>query len=127
MPRDADRNIAAAGPFALPATASLPSAQPGIAPMFDCQSCGACCSYSAEWPRFSTEDDAQLDRIPEKYVAADLSGMRCDGVRCSALSGEVGKSTACTIYDLRPDVCRACMPGDDECLMARRALGFSTS
>ncbi|MBZ9905012.1 YkgJ family cysteine cluster protein [Mesorhizobium sp. BR115XR7A] len=92
--------------------------------MFDCQSCGACCSYSAEWPRFSTEDDAQLDRIPEKYVAADLSGMRCNGVRCSALSGEVGKSTACAIYDLRPDVCRACMPGDDECLMARRALGF---
>ncbi|WP_189524519.1 MULTISPECIES: YkgJ family cysteine cluster protein [unclassified Mesorhizobium] len=102
------------------------SSPPSSAPVFDCQSCGACCSYSAEWPRFSTEDDAQLDRIPEKHVAADLSGMRCDGVRCSALSGEVGKSTACTIYELRPDVCRACMPGDDECLMARRALGFST-
>ena len=97
-----------------------------LTPDFDCQSCGACCSYSAEWPRFSTEDDAQLDRIPEKYVAADLSGMRCDGVRCSALTGEVGKSTACGIYELRPDVCRACMPGDDECLMARRAQGFST-
>ncbi|UCI22510.1 YkgJ family cysteine cluster protein [Mesorhizobium sp. B2-1-8] len=107
------------------ATTSLPSSD--IAAVFDCQSCGACCSYSAEWPRFSTEDDTQLDRIPAKFVAADLSGMRCDGVRCSALSGEVGKSTACTIYELRPDVCRACMPGDDECLMARRALGFSTS
>ncbi|TGU91805.1 YkgJ family cysteine cluster protein [Mesorhizobium sp. M00.F.Ca.ET.151.01.1.1] len=125
MPGDADRNLAASGPFAVVAASSLPSS--GIAPIFDCQSCGACCSYSAEWPRFSTEDDAQLDRIPEKHVAADLSGMRCDGVRCSALSGEVGKSTACTIYELRPDVCRACMPGDDECLMARRALGFSTS
>ncbi|WP_246678310.1 MULTISPECIES: YkgJ family cysteine cluster protein [unclassified Mesorhizobium] len=108
------------------AATTLASCQAGITPVFDCQSCGACCSYSAEWPRFSTEDDAQLDRIPEKYVAADLSGMRCDGVRCSALSGEVGKSTACTIYEMRPDVCRACMPGDDECLMARRALGFST-
>jgi Fe-S-cluster containining protein len=96
----------------------------GAVAIFDCQSCGACCSYSAEWPRFSTEDDAQLDRIPEKYVAADLSGMRCEGVRCSALSGEVGKSTACGIYDLRPDVCRACMPGDEECLTARRALGL---
>ncbi|TIW89146.1 MAG: YkgJ family cysteine cluster protein, partial [Mesorhizobium sp.] len=61
MPRDADRNLAASGPFAVLAASSPPSS----APVFDCQSCGACCSYSAEWPRFSTEDDAQLDRIPE--------------------------------------------------------------
>ncbi|WP_245440889.1 YkgJ family cysteine cluster protein [Mesorhizobium sanjuanii] len=92
--------------------------------LFDCQSCGACCSYSAEWPRFSTEDDAQLDRIPQKYVSSNEAGMRCDGVRCSALSGEVGKHTACGIYELRPDVCRACMPGGDDCLMARRAHGL---
>lgn len=102
------------------------SLQTAGASLFDCQSCGACCSYSAEWPRFSTEDDAQLDRIPQKHVAADESGMRCDGVRCSALSGEVGKHTACGIYELRPDVCRACMPGGDDCLMARRAHGLPT-
>ena len=124
MPRDADRNPAAPGPLALVAAASL-SSQRDAAPLFDCQSCGACCSYSAEWPRFSTEDDAQLDRIPEKYVALDLSGMRCEGVRCSALTGEVGKSTACGIYETRPDVCRACMPGDEECLMARAAHGLA--
>ncbi|WP_411962679.1 YkgJ family cysteine cluster protein [Mesorhizobium sp. ES1-1] len=117
MPREADSHPGEPGQLALAAAASrLP---------FDCQSCGACCSYSPEWPRFSTEDDAQLDLIPEKYVAADLSGMRCDGQRCSALSGEVGKSTACLVYQVRPDVCRACMPGDDECLIARRAHGFS--
>jgi Fe-S-cluster containining protein len=91
---------------------------------FDCQSCGACCSYSSDWPRFSTEDDAQLARIPEKLVAKGESGMRCDGARCSALAGEVGKSTSCTIYDIRPDVCRACMPGGDDCLIARRAFGM---
>ena len=94
---------------------------------FDCQSCGACCAYSADWPRFSTEEDAQLDRIPEKFVSADLSGMRCEGARCSALTGEVGKHTACGIYDLRPDVCRACMPGGDDCLMARAAHGLPAS
>ena len=127
MPRDADRNPAAPGLLALVAAASLSSSQHETAPLFDCQSCGACCSYSAEWPRFSTEDDAQLDRIPEKYIALDLSGMRCEGVRCSALTGEVGKSTACGIYELRPDVCRACMPGDEECLMARAAHGFPIS
>ncbi|QKC84522.1 YkgJ family cysteine cluster protein [Mesorhizobium sp. NZP2077] len=127
MPQDAERNPAMPGLLALVAAANLVSSQRETAPLFDCQSCGACCSYSAEWPRFSTEDEAQLERIPEKYVAADLSGMRCDGARCSALSGEVGKSTACGIYELRPDVCRACMPGDEECLMARRAHGFPTS
>ncbi|WP_051069098.1 YkgJ family cysteine cluster protein [Mesorhizobium metallidurans] len=95
-------------------------------PLFDCQSCGACCSYSADWPRFSTENDEQLDRIPPDHVAADQSGMRCDGVRCSALSGKVGKHTACGIYELRPDVCRACMPAGDDCLMARRAHGLPT-
>ncbi|RWC38164.1 YkgJ family cysteine cluster protein [Mesorhizobium sp.] len=124
MPQDADRNPAAPGLPALVTAASVLSSQHGTTALFDCQGCGACCSYSADWPRFSTEDDAQLDRIPEKYVAPDLSGMRCEGARCSALSGEVGKSTGCGIYDLRPDVCRACMPGDEECLMARRAHGL---
>ena len=91
---------------------------------FDCTACGACCSFSAEWPRFSTEDDLQLARIPAKFVAADESGMRCDGARCSALGGEVGKSTSCGIYAMRPDVCRACMPAGVDCRMARAAFGM---
>jgi Fe-S-cluster containining protein len=89
---------------------------------FDCKSCGACCSYSSEWPRFSTEDEAKLDRIPAQYVAGDESGMLCDGARCAALVGVVGKSTSCSIYEIRPDVCRACMPGGNDCLMARQKL-----
>lgn len=91
---------------------------------FDCQHCGACCSYSAQWPRFSTEDDADLELIPEALVAKDLSGMACDGVRCKALTGTVGKVTACSIYKVRPIVCRTCMPGDAECLTARAAFGL---
>ncbi|CDX27428.1 hypothetical protein MPLB_960021 [Mesorhizobium sp. ORS 3324] len=93
--------------------------------VFDCQSCGACCAYSADWPRFSTEEDAELDRIPEELVAADQSGMRCEGGRCAALHGEVGKQTACAIYEIRPHVCRACMPGGDDCLMARELYGLA--
>ena len=31
-----------------------------------CQACGACCAYSSNWPRFTTEDDAALDLIPAK-------------------------------------------------------------
>ncbi|KKN60347.1 hypothetical protein LCGC14_0533190 [marine sediment metagenome] len=47
-------------------------------PPFGGQAYGACGSYSPAWPRFSTEADADLDIIPEKFVAADLSSMRCD-------------------------------------------------
>ena len=89
-----------------------------------CQACGACCAYSAEWPRFSLEDDAALARIPEQFVDDANGRMRCIGDRCSALQGEIGGTTACGVYEVRPDVCRACLPGDDACAMARRRHGL---
>ena len=89
-----------------------------------CQSCGACCATSANWPRFSTETDAALDRIPAALVDPSLSRMRCVGNRCSALAGEVGVATACSIYADRPDVCRACEVGDDACRTARARHGL---
>jgi Fe-S-cluster containining protein len=90
-----------------------------------CTSCGACCAYSANWPRFTIEDDVALDLIPAKYVNEKQSGMRCDGDRCSALSGKVGEAVRCEIYPVRPEVCRTCMPGDAECNMARRRRGLA--
>lgn len=89
-----------------------------------CQACGACCAYSANWPRFTTEDDAALELIPAKLVNERLSGMRCEGARCAALEGEIGEATSCAIYALRPEVCRTCMPGDVECTTARRKYGL---
>jgi hypothetical protein len=89
-----------------------------------CQTCGACCSTSREWPRFSLEVEAELDLIPEVLINDDLSGMRCEGDRCLALSGKVGVWTACSIYEVRPLVCRACQPGDEECLLARAKHGL---
>jgi hypothetical protein len=89
-----------------------------------CRTCGACCSYSAEWPRFSLESEARLDLIPRELVAHDERGMRCTGSRCAALVGTVGRSTACAIHQVRPDVCRACSPGDAECREARRHFGL---
>ncbi|MGC1777635.1 MAG: YkgJ family cysteine cluster protein [Xanthobacteraceae bacterium] len=90
----------------------------------ECRACGACCSYSAEWPRFSLESEADLERIPAAHIDAGQGRMRCDGNRCSALAGEVGIATGCTIYAVRPDVCRACLPGDDACRIARRHFGL---
>jgi hypothetical protein len=51
--------------------------------------------------------------------------MRCIGDRCSALSGQVGIATACEIYAERPDVCRACEPGDEACGIARSKHGLA--
>jgi uncharacterized protein len=89
-----------------------------------CQPCGACCAYSRNWPRFSTEDDATLALIPPDFVNEQQSGMRCEGERCSALSGRIGVATSCVVYAVRPEVCRSCMPGDTECGMARRRHGL---
>lgn len=97
------------------ATAAAPS----------CQTCGACCAYSRSWPRFSTEDEVELARIPAALVADDRLHMRCDGDRCRALAGEIGRATACTIYPVRPHVCRACEPGDEACQMARARFGLA--
>ena len=90
----------------------------------DCRACGACCSFSREWPRFSSESDADLDLIPCAYVDDGLGRMRCSGDRCTALVGEVGVSTACAVYSIRPDVCRTCSPGDDSCRMARQRFNL---
>ena len=89
-----------------------------------CRACGACCSFSAEWPRFSLEDDAVLARIPLAFVDDERGRMRCEGDRCAALVGEVGASTSCAVYAVRPDVCRACLPGDEACQMARRRFNL---
>ena len=89
-----------------------------------CQTCAACCSYSREWPRFTTEADADIARISSEFIDDHLGRMRCNGDRCSALIGDVGASTLCAIYAVRPEVCRACEPGDDACQMARQKFGL---
>jgi Fe-S-cluster containining protein len=90
-----------------------------------CQTCGACCAYSADWPRFALETQAEFEAIPRHYVDDARGTMRCAGDRCSALAGEVGVTTACAIYAVRPDVCRACLPGDASCTLARRRFGLA--
>jgi Fe-S-cluster containining protein len=68
------------------------------------------------------ETDADIERIPGEFMNSAQSGMRCEGGRCSALSGKVGEATSCRIYAIRPDVCRECEPGDEACRIARAAF-----
>jgi uncharacterized protein len=70
------------------------------------------------------EADADIARIASTYIRDDFAGLRCNGDRCSALVGDVGISTSCAIYAVRPDVCRACEPGDDACGLARKKMGL---
>jgi Fe-S-cluster containining protein len=56
------------------------------------------------------ETEADILAIPAAFVGK--RGMRCVGNRCSALDGDVGVQTSCTVYAVRPEVCRSCMPGD---------------
>jgi uncharacterized protein len=90
----------------------------------DCRICGACCAFSREWPRFTTEDDADLDRISPHFADHRLGRMQCNGDRCAALEGVVGVTTSCAIYSVRPNVCRACQPGDEACRLARYHFGL---
>ncbi|MFN3745181.1 MAG: YkgJ family cysteine cluster protein [Hyphomicrobiaceae bacterium] len=89
-----------------------------------CRTCGACCAHAPDWPRFTLESEDEIARIPAALIAADGSGMRCEGERCTALAGTIGAETSCTIYAVRPIVCRDCLPGDDACTMARTARGL---
>jgi len=100
----------------------LASASP--APVSPCTSCGACCAFDASWPRFWTDSDDALALIPPNLVNEDATGMACDGDRCQALVGIVGEVTQCSIYAVRPEVCHACLPGDEACSMAREAWGL---
>jgi len=124
LARAADADLAGKASVAPIAGASLVGAAEAPNSEDVCRTCGACCSYSADWPRFSLESEARLDRIPHELVGDGERGMRCTGTRCAALVGIVGRSTSCAIYPLRPNVCQACSPGDPECREARRHFGL---
>lgn len=99
---------------------------------FDCQRCGACCAFfrvSFYW--------AEADDVSEGTVPSDLTepvgpfhrcmrGTATSPVRCVALRGEVGQGVGCAIYDRRSSTCREVMPGDAQCLKARRGHGLPT-
>lgn len=90
--------------------------------------CGACCGTFDVWL-----DEGDLDRIARKPHIRALtvlhhspSGwtatfMRRDESthRCTALAGEM-RDCRCTIYEDRPELCRAFEAGSDDCLAARK-------
>ena len=82
----------------------------------DCQTCGACCAYP--W-------DVEIssgDNVPPKMVTNHpLHGLQMRRRKgwCIALRGMIGEGCRCAIYETRPAVCSAFVPGSADCLLAR--------
>lgn len=60
----------------------------------------------------------RLDIVADIPAAADRN-------QCVFLGGVVGSIVTCTIYDVRPSICRRFVPGSDLCLEARQREGVS--
>jgi Fe-S-cluster containining protein len=97
--------------------------------MFDCQTCGACCaSFRVD---FSTsERDDNGGHVPSG-LALDVNHSTCrmrgtdhSPPRCAALTGQVGHTVGCGIYEWRPSPCREFEAGSDACHRARQRHGL---
>lgn len=89
--------------------------------VFDCVTCGACCSHKRSWPVLR-RDRSDAKWIPQQMVRHDLPLLKTDACgRCVALRGNVGERVACWIYEDRPVACKNFQPGGMLCLEARGA------
>jgi Fe-S-cluster containining protein len=97
----------------------------------DCQTCGACCHGDEGWVHVDAADDARVDSSPalSAHVVLTRHGgyvkrsLRMVGGACSALA-KTPSGVTCTIYEVRPSVCRELESGSDACHAARRARGL---
>lgn len=96
----------------------------------DCRECGACCSYFHRVPVQLTDPTPRLFAWTV-WEAGAASGPKLLWLRrepeagyCVALSGRVGESALCAIYELRPSSCREFDAGSDRCHAVRRLYGL---
>ena len=87
-----------------------------------CLDCGACCAEAYDAVEVSQRDPVR--RLQPDYIVR-IEGRyqvrRTAGNRCAAL----GDDNRCAIYSDRPRCCRAFERHGENCLFARRRLGFS--
>ena len=92
-----------------------------------CQDCGACCAtfrVSFYWAEADERGIAKESTEQLTPFYACMAGTNAPAPRCVCLRGEVGKHTACGIYDQRPSPCRELQPGEDKCNRARTKHGL---
>lgn len=88
--------------------------------MLNCQTCGACCYHRIDdkWIEVTEQDSLSIshDLLQDGDIAKYSMKMRDN--RCVCLSGSLGQSVSCLIYNNRPTICRQVQPGDSICLQA---------
>lgn len=97
----------------------------------DCKSCGACCCHDSDplWVEVTAEEAKGYS--PYWTVPGDVEAfaMKFKDGKCKRLVGLPGISVFCTIYQIRPAICRKVQPGDEICverLAAMRAKKSAT-
>ena len=98
-------------------------------PEHACQRCGACCaSFRVDFSVHQLQSEGGC--VPDG-LAVEVNGAICrmrgtDHVpaRCAALTGTIGQSVACAIYEWRPEPCREFSAGEWACDRARTRHGL---
>jgi Fe-S-cluster containining protein len=103
---------------------------PEAPPISACATCSACCDHPEPWSQIDlTLED--VNRIPAHYHIpsgfGNIRKMARTGNRCIALVGTIGVDARCSIYDIRPKVCREYDPAarTAECNQCRRPHGLA--
>lgn len=94
-----------------------------------CTSCGACCaSFRVDFAVYELQ--SMGGSVPDG-LTVELNGITCRmrgtdhvPVRCAALTGTIGQTVACGIYEWRPNPCREFTAGEHACNRARLRHGL---
>jgi uncharacterized protein len=97
--------------------------------MSACTSCGACCaSFRVDFSVHELQDMGGT--VPDGLAVevtpsmARMRGTDHSPPRCAALSGSIGGTIGCGIYEWRPSPCREFEEGSDACHRARSRHGL---
>jgi len=88
-------------------------------PPADCRPCGRCCF--SELPEYVRVFGIDRDRMDDRAASfTEFIGNKCfmrmEGGRCTALVIDpVARTFVCSIYEMRPDVCRSLERGTGQC------------
>lgn len=117
-----------------PASPGVPDAIDSLRPVPDCGTCGACCYGDEMWIHVMAGDDERIgdERLHRLtvltehgrgYVARSMkmAGGRCVAYQDNAAGAHPG---CCSIYEVRPAICREFAAGTADCHAARKRRGL---
>jgi Fe-S-cluster containining protein len=102
----------------------------------DCRKCGVCCVSLTEHPEYADVTEKDKARLGQRFVRLNVlqDAIKTEwktqrtgpfkGVQacsCVALRGSLMSRVSCSVYKVRPEVCKkAVKPGDRTCLRVRQ-------